>query len=239
MEIYKKFTTEKYEVIHLVEEEQDGLRLDQFLMQYLQSFSRQDIKKKIKAGDIRIQDRPYPHKPSVKVYHGEKVQIITLRGTLEDEYWRGEKLSLELDPVIIKEDDDLIVISKPPYMTTHPTGKHLFNCATVYFETKYNHTIHSIHRLDRETSGVQLLGKNPKSAQRFTDLFEKDEVKKCYFLIGHKEKISNFLSPPKSAWEQEKIIFQDSLIIVTQKTQIKENMLRLTLSSFMKTITRS
>jgi 23S rRNA pseudouridine1911/1915/1917 synthase len=199
MELEKSFTTEKYEVLHLVEEEHDGIRLDQFLMNYLVSFSRQNIKKKIASGDVTILGRPHPHKPSAKVYAGEKVRIITLRGNLEDEYWRGEKLELELDPTIIKEDDDLLVVAKPPYMTTHPTGKHLFNCATVYFETKYGHTIHSIHRLDRETSGVQLLGKNPTAAQKFTDYFEKDEVSKCYFLMAEKEKTIDF---PISAKER-------------------------------------
>lgn len=191
-EIYKKFSPEIYEAIYLVDEEQDGMRLDQYCAIYLQSFSRQQIKKKIAAGEVQILERPYPHKASVKVYHREKVKIHTPRGTLEDEYWNGEKLELKLDPDIIFEDDDILAISKPAYMTTHPTGKHLFNCATVYFEDKYGHTIHSIHRLDRETSGVQLLGKNPKAAQICTDLFEKDLVSKCYFFMAHKQQENNF-----------------------------------------------
>jgi 23S rRNA-/tRNA-specific pseudouridylate synthase len=77
-------------------------------------------------------------------------------------------------------------------MCTHPTGKHLFNCATVFFETKYGHTIHSIHRIDRETSGVLLLAKNPKIAQVCTSAFEDDLVKKCYFFMSHKNKKIDF-----------------------------------------------
>ncbi len=192
IELEKKFTTQKYEVLLLVQEEDDGMRLDQFCALHLASFSRQQIKKKIQAGEVQILDRPFPHKPSVKVYYREKVHIFTLRGNSEDEYWRGNKLDLVLDPETIYEDDNILVISKPPYMTTHPTGKHLFNCATVYYEEKYGHTIHSIHRLDRETSGVQLLGKNPKAAQKCTALFENDKVKKCYFLMAHKNKNVSF-----------------------------------------------
>ncbi|MFP5387638.1 MAG: RluA family pseudouridine synthase, partial [Bacteriovoracia bacterium] len=69
---------------------------------------------------------------------------------------------------------------------THPAGKNLFYCATVFFETIYKKTIHSIHRLDRETSGLLLLGKNPKVSQRVAQLFEEDKVRKCYFFIAHK-----------------------------------------------------
>ena len=50
MEVYKKFTTQLYEVHLLVEEEQDGMRLDQLAQTHLISFSRQQVKIKIKAG---------------------------------------------------------------------------------------------------------------------------------------------------------------------------------------------
>ncbi len=191
-EIYKKFSTTLYEALYLVEEDQDGLRLDQYCAYFLQSFSRQAIKRKIAAGEVKILGRPFPHKPSVKVYHQEKVLFNTPRGDLEDEYWRGELLKLEFDPEILYEDEDIIAIAKPSYMTTHPSGKHLFNCATVYFQEKYGHTIHSIHRIDRETSGVLLLAKNPKAAGKCTALFEKDMVNKCYFFISEKKNENTF-----------------------------------------------
>lgn len=189
-EIYKKFSTSKYEVHFKVDEECDGLRLDQFLSDFLVSFSRQQIKKKITDGDIKIQGRPHPHKASTKVYQNEIVELFTLRGTLEDEYWRGELIKLDLDPKIIYEDENIIAISKPAFMTTHPSGKHLFNCATVYFEEKFNQTMHSIHRIDRETSGTLLLAKNPKTANHCTSKFENDEVSKCYFLMAHRTDIT-------------------------------------------------
>lgn len=194
-EIFKKFTTQLYEAIYQVEEHQDGMRLDQYCATFFVSFSRQQIKKKIAAGEVQILDRPYPHKPSVKVYEYEKVRVTTPRGDLEDEYWRGEKLDLQFTPEVLFEDEDIIAISKPSYMTTHPTGRHLFNCATVFFEEKYAKTIHSIHRLDRETSGVLLLAKNPKAAQVCTDHFEKDKVSKCYFFMAHKRDLSKTSFP--------------------------------------------
>ena len=185
LELKKKFSPEKYEVKLLVEAQEDAYRLDQFVGLFLESFSRQNVKKKIARGEVRIDGRPYPHKASVKVYEGEHVNIFTPRGDLEDEFWNGKKLELQFEPEIIFENDDLVAISKPAYMVTHPTGQHLFNCATVYFENKYQKTMHSIHRIDRETSGILLLGKNPPAAQKVTALFENDEVSKCYFFMAH------------------------------------------------------
>lgn len=184
-DVYKKFSPDLYEAVYQVDEDQGGMRLDQYCATFLVSFSRQQIKKKICDGEIKIFGRPFPHKPSVKVYHREKIEVRTPRADLEDEYWNGIKINLQLVPDIIFQDDNIIAISKPAYMATHPTGKHLFNCATVYLETTLQIPIHSIHRLDRETSGVLLLAKTPKAAQVCTGLFEKDLVSKIYLFIAH------------------------------------------------------
>lgn len=180
----KAYRADMFEVRHLVDEEHEGLRLDQFLQIYLDSFSRETVKKKIKTGEITIVGRPGTHKPSTVLHHKDEVVIRFFKTKFEDEYWRGEKLDLQTTPEIVFEDQDLIVISKPAFMSTHPAGRHVFNCATVHFEMKYEQTIHSLHRIDRETSGILMLGKNPKMANEMMIRFEQDDVKKCYLFIS-------------------------------------------------------
>lgn len=182
--ISKTFSGDQYTAIYLVDEVHEGMRLDQYMQIYLQSFSRQMVKKKIKDGDITIKGRPGKPRPSSMIHYKEHITMITKKDDHEDEYWNGALLELTTTPDIIFENHELLVISKPPYMATHPTGKHLFNCATVFFECRDNKTIHSIHRLDRETSGILLLGKNPKCANQLTEKFEESLVKKCYFFIS-------------------------------------------------------
>ena len=122
------------EVVHLVDEENDGMRLDQFVQLYLDSFSRELIKKKIADKEILILGRPGIHKPSTALHHKEHVSIIFKKSKYEDEYWDGKKLELQLEPEIVFEDNDLLVISKPAFMSTHPAGRHIFNCATVFLK---------------------------------------------------------------------------------------------------------
>ena len=184
--ISKSYHSEMFEVHHMVDEEQDGIRLDQFIQTYLESFSRETVKKKIRDKEIVIKGRPGTNKPSSVLHHKDEVIIYFYKTTYEDEYWRNEKLNLELVPELIYEDENLIVISKPAFMSTHPAGRHVFNCATVFFEMKYNQTIHSLHRIDRETSGILMLGKNSQMAQKMMKHFEDDNVKKCYLFIAQK-----------------------------------------------------
>lgn len=184
--LYKKFQPDSFEACYEVHEPQDGMRLDQFLQRHFPTFSREQVKEKIKDGDVTISDRPGRMKPNTKVYNKEQVTVFIYKTIHEDEWWNGEKLQLETSPPIIYEDEGLFVLSKPPFMSTHPTGKHLFYCATVYCESLCGHGTHSVHRLDRETSGVLLVAKNPKAANKYTVYFEKEQVNKCYFFIGVK-----------------------------------------------------
>ncbi len=182
--IHKIYRDDVFEVRHMADEEHEGLRLDQFLGIYLESFSREIIKKKIKLKEIEIVGRPGVHKPSSPIHHRDEIIIRFHKSRFEDEYWEGKKVDLQLVPDVVYEDTDLLVISKPAFMSTHPAGRHLFNCATVFFEMKYSQTIHSLHRIDRETSGILMLGKNPKMATEMMERFEDDDVKKCYMFIS-------------------------------------------------------
>ena len=169
-----------------IEPEHDNLRLDQFLGLYFKSQSREDIKKKIYRNECNIINRQNSKKPSTKIKTNDIISIKMTRGNHEDEYWKGIKVKFQ-DPSEIFEDGNMIVCNKPPYMSTHPTGRHLFHCGTTYYEQKNNiKTAHSIHRLDRETSGILLIAKNPKTAKKLTVEFEKNNVKKCYFFIAKK-----------------------------------------------------
>lgn len=183
----KSFRSDKYVVEHPVEPNHEGLRLDAFVHLFMPTLSREFVKKKIEKGEVEVSGRPHPHKPSTKVHHGESVRIVTHNShILEDERWHGKPLELHEEPVVVYEDDGLIACHKPAFMTTHPAGRHLFYVATVHFGTLHGKIIHSIHRLDRETSGILLLGKNPETSGRIGKLFEADRVRKCYFLIAHK-----------------------------------------------------
>ncbi len=198
----KKFEKDRYTAQYIVEEDQHNMRLDQFLQVYLESFSREAVKRKIANGEIKIHGRPGTHRPSTRLQFKDVVELVTNKTIHEDEWWRGKQLDLQLEPEIVYEDQDLIVISKPPYMSTHPTGRHLFNCATVYFEARDGRTIHSIHRLDRETSGILLLGKNPQFTKVMTDHFENDRVQKCYFFIA---KTNQDPLPSLKFWANERL----------------------------------
>lgn len=186
-EIKKSFRADKVVAEYPVYQGDDGSRLDTFMQQHMPTLSREFVKSKIERGEIIISGRTPPHKPSVKVHFGETVTCITYNSpVLEDEHWHGETIDMSEEPIVVYEDANILAIHKPAFMTTHPAGRHLFYVATTYFATIYDKVIHSIHRLDRETSGLLILGKEYEATRLVSQMFENDQVRKCYFFIAHK-----------------------------------------------------
>lgn len=187
--ISKTFSREKFQAVFQVQEPEDGMRLDQFVMEYFTKWSRQVIKKKIDAKDIFIKDRPGKNKPSTKVHTEDIVHVETSYQEEAPEKWNGQELPVDNHLPMVFEDEGLFVVSKPAFMAVHPTGRHIFHVVTVILEDLYKQSpLHSVHRLDRETSGLLLVARNTKSANELTTQFEKGQVKKVYFFIGVKQK---------------------------------------------------
>ncbi len=86
---------------------------------------------------------------------------------------------------ILWEDEDILAVNKPWNMPVHPSGNHttdtLANAVMHY--TGNGKAIHIITRLDRETSGVVIIAKNPRAAALLTDAIKDGKIKKEYIAI--------------------------------------------------------
>lgn len=190
--IERNFFEDRYEITAQVEKIHDGFRLDQFVQLIFTSFSREFIKKKIQKKEVIILKRPGLAKPSTKLHFQEKVFMLCRRDSIEDEYWNHQKIPLQENLEVLLHEPQFCVINKPPFMCAHPTGRHVFYCATVYASRLLNQDFSSVHRLDRETSGVLLLASNPEKGKELAQLFEYHKIQKYYFLIAHKKKSVSF-----------------------------------------------
>ncbi|ETI49603.1 hypothetical protein F441_06605 [Phytophthora nicotianae CJ01A1] len=86
------------------------------------------------------------------------------------------------DVSVVYEDDDLIVVSKPPSMPTHPCGAYRHNSLhTILQATRPDlPQLNIVHRLDRLTSGVVLLAKNAAKAKALSSIIADRQASKTY-----------------------------------------------------------
>jgi 23S rRNA pseudouridine1911/1915/1917 synthase len=79
----------------------------------------------------------------------------------------------DLDMAEVYRDDHILVVNKPPNITVHPTGNHYNNTVTRVLELRYpGHYFSLVHRLDRDTSGILILGLTQAADRAFKMLLE-------------------------------------------------------------------
>src|SRR6056297_110692 len=81
---------------------------------------------------------------------------------------------------VLFEDEDILAISKPPDVLSIPDryDKSVFNLYD-YLNRKYG-KIYQVHRLDKETSGAIVFGKNPEAHKNLNEQFQEREAKRIY-----------------------------------------------------------
>ncbi len=149
------------DISHTVSEEESGLRIDKLASQVFTDFSRGQLQGWIGEGSLLCNDSV--EKPKYRCKTGDVLHLsTTLQQHSEDQ---PENIAIE----VVYEDDTVLVINKPVGMVVHPgagnqTGT-LVN-ALLYHYPQQHHLPRAglVHRIDKDTSGLLLIGKT-KPAQ--------------------------------------------------------------------------
>ena len=153
--------------------EHAGMRLDSFLVARLHRYSRASVQKLIDDGRVAAGGRPV--KASLKIAEGETV-VIRYPRTAEP------PVPHEVMPILYR-DDSVVVIDKPGGTLSHPTDKVLHNTVTTILAKQLGRKVHLAHRLDRETSGVQVLALGTDAARSLYEQFLGRTVRKEYLAV--------------------------------------------------------
>jgi len=84
--------------------------------------------------------------------------------------------------LILFEDDDIIVVNKPPFISTLDEREG-GDINILRLAKEYSPDAQVCHRLDKETSGTLIIAKNPDAYRAVSIQFEKRQVKKIYHAI--------------------------------------------------------
>jgi 23S rRNA pseudouridine1911/1915/1917 synthase len=93
-----------------------------------------------------------------------------------------------VDLSVIHEDDDLLVLNKPPGIVVHPTGVHLYDTLLNVLHARYADAAYlprPVHRLDRETGGVLVCVKNDAARTHVARQIEARRIVKTYRALVH------------------------------------------------------
>lgn len=158
-------------------------RLDEFLFNEFKSLSKAYIRRAVKENNCEING--YIANTGITLKSNDYIEIqIDINQEIG---MKAEKMPLD----IIFEDREIIVINKSFGMLVHPTNYErngtLLNGLTYYLNSNSANNFfirpHLIHRLDRETSGLILIAKNPKASGILCSHFKRKLFEKKYLAL--------------------------------------------------------
>ncbi|MBR2511420.1 MAG: RluA family pseudouridine synthase [Alphaproteobacteria bacterium] len=168
---------------------EDGVRLLRWFLRHFASMPQKDFYKLCRGGQIRVNSKRVHGQEILRT--GDVVRVpptVTSYAKVRDKKTEnGELFSLtdleELRKCIIHNDDDIVVFNKPAGLAVQGgTGirKSVDKMAAALFP--YD-KISLVHRLDRETSGVLVVAKNQRAAQKLSDAFQNKTAHKEYLAL--------------------------------------------------------
>ncbi|MCT4661318.1 MAG: RluA family pseudouridine synthase [Tissierellales bacterium] len=165
--------------------EEEDLRLDKYLSEELEEYSRSYVNKLIKEGFIKVNGRIV--KPKYLVKSDDKIEVeIPEPVELKIE---AENLPIE----IVYEDEELAVVNKPKNMVVHPAPGH-------YSKTLVNGLLYHldhlsningvkrpgiVHRIDKNTTGLLMIAKTNRAHQSLTEQLKEHSTHRVYHCIVH------------------------------------------------------
>ncbi|MFA6612124.1 MAG: RluA family pseudouridine synthase [Dehalococcoidales bacterium] len=161
-----------------------GLRLDKAVAGEIEGLSRSRVQKLIEGGFILVNG--VISRASYHLAEGDVVEVTVPEP-------EGPKLTAQKIPLsIIFEDGDIIVVDKPAGISVHPGPGHP-DATLVNAVLGYNPEISGgdagrpgiVHRLDKDTSGLIIIARNPKAHLYIASQFKNRQVKKTYIALVH------------------------------------------------------
>ncbi len=170
-----------------VSEDCEELRIDRYLSEYVDSFSRSYLQKLITEGKILLNDTIVT-KSSTRLTAGDRILLSVPESVIPD------ILPQDIPLDILYEDEDVIVVNKPKGMVVHPSAGHyegtLVN-ALLYHCREHLSGINGVlrpgivHRIDKDTTGSVIACKNDE-AHRFIAQQLKDHLmRRRYHVLVH------------------------------------------------------
>lgn len=208
--------------------EQDGLLMD-FLQTKMGGMAKSSIKQLLGQRRVTI-NNAIQTRHDTPIRRGDTVVVASGRGNIE---LRHPKLR------IIYEDDALIVVEKKNGLLTVPVNQKssettVFSILKEYAKKQsYRNTVHVVHRLDRETSGLLVFAKSPELQEYMRTYWRQLVTKRTYVALveGKLEKkegkITSWLTEnPRTALVSSSPVDNGGQLAITNYKVLRESNLQ-------------
>ena len=189
-------------------------RLDRWFKKNICEIPQSLIEKNIRKGNIKVNNKK--EKSSHKLKKGDEIILhnLNFKANKHKEKYQKYKPSKEdlsnSSNIFVENNENFVVINKPAGISVQSGTKSKKNILDILRETKEfeNKSPFTVHRIDKETTGLLIVAKNRNYAQLFTSLFRIRKIHKTYLgiVLGQLEKKKGTLRDDLYYFEAKKKI---------------------------------
>ena len=204
----------------IVDTSNSNMHIDRLLRNKLGKIPQSLIEKSLRSGKIKINKKKV--KSSFKVSVNDKIELFNfnfkeLLIQKKIKFNPSEEIIKANEDLIIDDNDDFIVLNKSSGISVQGGTKSKKNLIDIFAKSEiFSKTKpYSVHRLDKDTSGVFIMAKNRETAQLMTSLFRLRKVHKTYLAICHGELDRNY-----GEWNDDLVRYDDNKKIIEKAKTI-------------------
>ena len=191
-----------------VDKTYNNMRIDRWIRNIFGKIPQSLIEKTLRNGKIKLNKKKI--KSSIKVKINDIIDVFDFNYKEKKiqkkiKYDPSNEIIKENEKLIIDNNEDFVAINKNAGISVQGGTKSKKNLIDIFSKSKIFNNIkpYTVHRLDKETSGVFIIAKHRESAQLLTSLFRLRKVYKTYIAICHGE-----LSINKGVWKNDLIRYE-------------------------------
>jgi len=186
------------------------MRIDRWIKKKIKEIPQSLIEKSLRNGKVKLNNKKI--KSSYKIKVNDKIDLYNF--DFKNLFLKNKPKfvpSIEVvksnEKLIIDNNDDFVVLNKSSGISVQGGTKSRRNLIDIFSKSEIfqNNKPLSVHRLDKDTSGVFIIAKHRQSAQLLTSLFRLRKVHKTYLAICHGE-----LEKNSGVWEGDLIRYENN-----------------------------
>ena len=207
---------------YIVDSTYKGIRIDKWIRNNLGKVPQALIEKNLRIGKIKLNKKKT--KSSTKLNTNDVINTYDLKFHInliqkKIKFNPSNEVIKENESLIIDNNENFIVVNKKSGISVQGGTKSKKNLIDIFIKSSIfeNSKPYSVHRLDKDTSGVFIIAKNRDSAKLLTSLFRLRKIHKTYLAICYGELQTN-----KGCFDQDLIRYEgNKKIIEKSKTLYK------------------
>ena len=207
---------------YIVDSTCNDMRIDRWIRFTIGKIPQSLIEKNLRSGKIKLNKKKIKSSHKIKTNDNIDFFNLVIKQNINQKKVKFEptkNIIKSNENQIIENNEDFIVLNKSSGISVQGGTKSKKNIIDIFKKSEIfkDSKPYSVHRLDKDTSGVFIIAKKRESAQLLTSLFRLRKVHKTYLAICHGEIEKNL-----GEWNHDLIRYDgERKIIESAKTQFK------------------